>query len=234
MRSTLRFGVGAAATVAAITALTACSSTASGSSGNGGNAGASASVSASVSASPPVTSAPSFSASVSASAAAPSATLASGHCVLYPRTQAAALIGTPNVTTGLPQITASGGAKVDSCVYGNVNVGSRSGKLLGYGAVKFSNNAAAAAAANSALKHAESEASNNPRAFPAAGLPSGTHDGVWKTNGSNGIPSITVAAVVTYSGKYMLWSEGGGTVGNKRSEQIALTVAKALASQAGH
>lgn len=175
----------------------------------------------------------SISASVSGSAQASAPALAAGHCSLYTRSDATALIGKPNLTAGLPPISASGGTSLDTCMYSNVNIGSRSAKMLGYGAVKYPNNAAAAAKAKSALAKAESAAMNKPQEFPAPDLPAGTRDSVWKTAAPSGIPSVTVAATVSNVGRYLVWAEGGGTVNTQQAERIARTVAKAVVDKAG-
>lgn len=171
----------------------------------------------------PITSTPSPSASV---------TFTGGHCSIYPRSQAAALIGTPNLTTGLPKVTAPGGTEIDTCMYGHADIASRSGSMLGYGVVKYSSNSAAAKAVHTALHNAESSASGAPRAFPAPGLPAGTRDGVWHASLMTGIPSVTLATVVTNLDNYLVWSDGGGTVNAQRAEQIALTVAAKLVAHA--
>lgn len=160
-------------------------------------------------------------------------TLSGGHCSLFTRSDATSLIGQPNLTTGLPPITASSGTKLDTCMYSNVDIGSRSAKMLGYGAVKYPNGAAAAASAKAVLTKAESAAMNSPREFPAPDLPAGTRDSVWQSSASNGIPSITVAATVSNVGRYLVWAEGGGTVNPLRAEQIARSVAKVLVDKAG-
>jgi hypothetical protein len=207
----------AAALLLGLTA--ACTSSAT----SGNRAGTSQSASES-----PVTESPVTSISASASA-----TFTGGHCSVYPRSQAAALIGTPNITTGLPRVTAPGGTQIDTCMYGHADIASRSGSMLGYGVVRYSNDQQAASAVHAALHNAESSASGPAREFPAPGLPAGTRDGVWQASIMPGIPAVTLATVVSNVHNYVVWSDGGGTVAAQRAEQIAITVAEKLVSHAG-